>query len=504
MVPIDIRAQNGSNKPGASLYFDGIDDQIIIPEHPELKLYQGTLEAWIKIKENDGKEWHAVIAKELSYELTLLGYRLTSYDWTTKERISYGPELNDNKWHHIAFVFADKKIKGSQLYLDGNPIGASFRYNILDQNSNIFIGNNRFNPQYFDGNIDEVRIWNRPLNAKEIKENYNHEVEGSRKGLLIYFKFNQGIAGGNNQTIYVAENEVPNLFDGKLFGFQLIDSVSNFVSDSPLVSIPRNNVIYTLVKYQKPIATGIIIGIVLYLILRWRTQYLLRRNKILEELVKQKTERLTEALNDKDLLIKEIHHRVKNNLQVISGLLELQKEEISDEHVRNAISEGQSRVRSVALIHHNFYQHEHMTSLNFKTFVPDLVKNLAEVFSSKKQEIEVEILGEDHQLDLDTIVSLGLILNELITNAFKYACSPNNKTKVTFHFSEVKKGNFKLIYHDNGPGINGEVDFNLATSLGLRLIKGLIGQLHGTVTYQNNNGAEFIFYFKNAEARSED
>jgi two-component sensor histidine kinase len=172
--------------------------------------------------------------------------------------------------------------------------------------------------------------------------------------------------------------------------------------------------------------------------------------------------------------------------------------------VKAALSEGQNRIRSVALIHHNLYQHENLSSLSFKTFLPELAKNIADVFASKRQEIEIEITGDDAVIDIDTVVSLGLILNELITNAYKYAYTPGNNTKIIFELIQIEKGNFKLLYNDNGPGISREIDFENATKLGLRLIKGLIGQLHGTVTYHYNNGAEFIFYFKNAEARCED
>jgi two-component sensor histidine kinase len=217
------------------------------------------------------------------------------------------------------------------------------------------------------------------------------------------------------------------------------------------------------------------------------------------ELRRQEQELLT-----KDATIREIHHRVKNNLQVISGLLELQKEDVSDEIVKAALSEGQNRVRSVALIHHNLYQHESLSSLSFKSFLPELVKNISDVYSSKKQTIEVEILGNDIILDIDTVVSLGLILNELITNAYKYAISAEKKPKVTFQIAEQTVGNFSMIYQDNGPGIPKGIDFENSSSLGLRLIKGLIEQLSGTVKYNYNNGAEFIFYFKNAQARKDE
>lgn len=241
--------------------------------------------------------------------------------------------------------------------------------------------------------------------------------------------------------------------------------------------------------------------VIVYLLLIFRTRRLQKAKEGLENIVAQRTADLKASLAEREILLKEIHHRVKNNLQVISGLLELQKEEMTDEKVKAAFSEGQSRVRSVALIHHNLYQHEALSGIFFKSFTADLVKHMAEVFEERNKKLSVEVLGEDANLDIDTAVPLGLIINELLTNAYKYAIPENKPGVVTLRLTKISKGQFELIYKDNGLGFTGALNFEDATTLGLRLIKGLIGQLSGSVRYHYEGGSVFTFNFKDAETR---
>lgn len=245
----------------------------------------------------------------------------------------------------------------------------------------------------------------------------------------------------------------------------------------------------------------VLLLVFVYLLFRFRTAHLQKAKAELETLVTSRTADLAASLAEREILLKEIHHRVKNNLQVISGLLELQKEEMTDEKVKAAFSEGQSRVRSVALIHHNLYQNEALSGIFFKSFAGDLIKYMAEVFEERNKKLTVEILGEDANLDIDTAVPLGLIINELLTNAYKYAIPENKPGVLTLELTKISEGQYVLICKDNGPGIKGTLNFEDATTLGLRLIKGLISQLSGSVSYHYENGAVFTFSFKDAEAR---
>jgi two-component sensor histidine kinase/ligand-binding sensor domain-containing protein len=235
-----------------------------------------------------------------------------------------------------------------------------------------------------------------------------------------------------------------------------------------------------------------------------RTKRLQKSKQILEDTVASRTADLQHALAEREMLLKEIHHRVKNNLQVISGLLELQTEEITDEKAKALFREGSNRVRSVALIHQNLYREEKLSGIFFRSFAADLSRQIADVYGDKQRVLNVEFLGEDPNLDIDTAVPLGLAINELLTNAYKYAITKPNPTIVKLELSESSKGHYKLIFRDNGPGIKGDVDFERAGTLGLRLVKGLMQQIAGSVTYKNDGGAMFIIYFKDTETRKKE
>lgn len=226
-------------------------------------------------------------------------------------------------------------------------------------------------------------------------------------------------------------------------------------------------------------------------------------SKLIEKnlVIEQKSEELRISLSERELLLKEIHHRVKNNLQIISGLLELQKEELTEEASKAALDEGQSRVRSISLIHQNLFQNESLGSIQFKTFTNDLLKQLQEVYGQIDNPVNVILDIPEIILDIDTAVPLGLIINELTTNSYKYAFIGLKRNELGIVLKDLGNGHFKLIYSDNGPGMKEGIDFDRVGSLGLRLIRGLASQLHGKASYSYNGLSVFEIEFKDANAR---
>ena len=217
--------------------------------------------------------------------------------------------------------------------------------------------------------------------------------------------------------------------------------------------------------------------------------------------IQEKTLALEESLSERELLLKEIHHRVKNNLQIISGLLELQKEELTEEGSKAAFDEGQSRVKSISLIHQNLYQNDDLGSIQFKSFVKELSSQVQDVFEQLDRKVLVNIEMPDKIFDIDTAVPLGLIINELLTNSYKYATEKNKISQISITLEDKGNGDFILIFSDNGKGIKEGVNFENATTLGLRLIKGLASQLGGKASYSNINKSTFTITFKDTIAR---
>ncbi len=208
-----------------------------------------------------------------------------------------------------------------------------------------------------------------------------------------------------------------------------------------------------------------------------------------------RNERIKTRKNKKiEALLREIHHRVKNNLQVISSLLNMQSRQLEDENVLEAIREGQSRVKAMSLIHQKLYQRDDITRVDFNDYTQNLLDQLDYLYSEDGKKIEKQVNAKGIQLDIDTAIPLGLILNELISNAYKYAFKEASAGKICVDL--VKNENaYELKIMDNGKGLPSELDIAKSTTLGLRLVNMLVKQLKGQMTYSNSDGSVFSIRF---------
>lgn len=233
-----------------------------------------------------------------------------------------------------------------------------------------------------------------------------------------------------------------------------------------------------------------------------------KANTLLEkqkEILDDRTEQLRTSLEEKEGLLKEIHHRVKNNLEVISSLLTLQTTTITDKKAKAALAEGQSRVQSIALIHHKLYRDEALASVELRDFIDDLFKQVRGLFHKGDGKVEFTLIGNETRIDTNTAIPIGLILNELFTNAFKYAVQPNKDTKISVHLQEAEgwtneKKMYKIIYRDNGPGLPENITLEKASSLGMKVIKLLTKQIKGHLHLYNDKGAVFEISFSHHQS----
>ncbi|WP_288343616.1 histidine kinase dimerization/phosphoacceptor domain -containing protein [uncultured Roseivirga sp.] len=208
------------------------------------------------------------------------------------------------------------------------------------------------------------------------------------------------------------------------------------------------------------------------------------------------------SLGEKELLLKEIHHRVKNNLQVISSLLELQSFGIEDEKALSTFMEGQNRVKAMALIHQKLYQNENLATIDFAEYAEQLSQDLANIYpNASKVSTSVHADGEV-KFDIDTAVPLGLILNELISNSYKYAFNEKDSGQLQVSIAAIGDGKHQLMVEDNGKGLSQGFDLERAKSLGLRLVNRLAEQLYGTVEYYGDQGAKFVINFEESLNRN--
>jgi PAS domain S-box-containing protein len=212
--------------------------------------------------------------------------------------------------------------------------------------------------------------------------------------------------------------------------------------------------------------------------------------------------KIKESLKEKEVLLKEIHHRVKNNMQIISSLLNLQSRQIKDPEIVDIFKESQSRVKSMSMIHERLYQSKTLSSINFGEYINSLSLDLLRTYASDPDLVKLNINAEKIRVNIDTAIPCGLILTELVSNAFKYAFPDGRKGEIKIDF--YKKGDlFTLKVSDNGVGIPESLDHENTTSLGLLLVNSLIKQIDGDLTLETSPGSTFTMKFKevNYEAR---
>lgn len=228
---------------------------------------------------------------------------------------------------------------------------------------------------------------------------------------------------------------------------------------------------------------------ILRIILVLNSKRLKAENKRLEDIIRDRIKEIDEqknvisqSLREKESLLKEIHHRVKNNLQIIASLLYLQSGKFENEDFKRVLEEGQGRVRSMALIHQKLYENEDLKSIPFEEYLKELIGEIRASFGMHN--ITLNISAKDVFFDVDTAVPLGLIINELATNAFKYAFKNDKSGSFSISLTQDNDGSFELNVSDNGIGIPEEIDIKKTKSLGLRLVRMLSQQLEGKFGFE--------------------
>ncbi|OGR84227.1 MAG: hypothetical protein A2901_06735 [Elusimicrobia bacterium RIFCSPLOWO2_01_FULL_54_10] len=207
---------------------------------------------------------------------------------------------------------------------------------------------------------------------------------------------------------------------------------------------------------------------------------------------KKSDEKLQMSLRDKETMLKEIHHRVKNNLQVISSLLRLQSENAQDPKTLALFKDSQERVHAMAMVHEYLYQSPDLAHINFPRYVENLVRNLCRSYGPPLAEDHIQIQVDPVLLSLDVAVPCGLLLTELVSNALKYAYPDRSQGPISVCFRELHDHTYVLTVSDQGVGLPPDLDWRNTTSLGLRLVRILTDQIHGHIWLEQDNGTQFV------------
>jgi len=223
------------------------------------------------------------------------------------------------------------------------------------------------------------------------------------------------------------------------------------------------------------------------------THYLAVKEDITEQ--KLKDERLQNSLKEKELMLREIHHRVKNNLQIISSLLKLQATYITDESSLEFFRISQDRVKSMALIHQQLYRSNDLSSINFGDYLRNLTTHLFQAYGVNEGNIRLTIDAKNIYIGIDTAIPCGLLINELISNSLKHAFPGNRKGKINVKMEIIEENKFSLIISDNGIGFPEDIDFRNTKSLGMQLVITLTDQIDGKIELIRGNGTTFKITF---------
>ncbi|MBI9035364.1 MAG: tetratricopeptide repeat protein [Bacteroidales bacterium] len=262
------------------------------------------------------------------------------------------------------------------------------------------------------------------------------------------------------------------------------DLISDKLSQSELLQRKQRTIILLLIA-------GILIFCVLIFII---FRFYLKSKQANKDLLEKNTI-ITQQKKEKELLVKETHHRVKNNLQIISSLFDLQLRNSTNAQVQSALLDGMNRVKSVAIIHELLHQNNNGIHIEFHEFIKKLLTHIQASFDYSADLNQSINIPQDLQFNIETSIPLGLIINELITNAYKYGNEDNRSCFFSINLS-VQNKQYHLELKDNGPGLPEEFDFNTSKTLGLKMVHTLTKQLKGNMKYEYDNGAKFVFEFK--------
>lgn len=213
---------------------------------------------------------------------------------------------------------------------------------------------------------------------------------------------------------------------------------------------------------------------------------------------KQAQEKIKASLKEKEVLLKEIHHRVKNNLGIVSSLLQMQCRRTQDPLVAAILRDSQNRIASIALVHEKLYRSENLANIDFAQYIPDLTTHLFDSYNVSSSKIQLKIQVDNASLDIETAIPCGLIINELVSNALKYAFVGNRAGEIEVKFYQESESTLTLIIRDNGIGLPENFDNKKANTLGITLVQGLVKQLRGKLEIDSDQGTQFKITFTNS------
>ncbi len=272
-----------------------------------------------------------------------------------------------------------------------------------------------------------------------------------------------------------------------LFGLDLI--ISSAYKKQPEV---KSNLVFVSYIWYIGLITFSIITLVQF----FRNSKLNNKLEIAQGIIEQKNIKLEKRVDQVQTLIQEIHHRIKNNMMIITSLIDMQSNEYEDLKIKEALQLSKNRIQSMSLVHDKLYDSDSMKNIKVLDYIKKLLSYIDQTVNYSDRKINKELnVPLNLRFDGETMMPLGLILNELLTNSYKYAFKSGNKNNLSIEIKESNAG-YILTYDDHGPGIPDTIDLTNSSSLGLQLIMLLAEELHGNVNYKKDDLSKFEITFK--------
>ncbi len=351
------------------------------------------------------------------------------------------------------------------------------------------LGNFQKSTDYLSKSLElalELNVWDRLVETYESLST-NSKKQGDYKQALVYYElYKQYEDSIFNETKSQQIAEVQTQYETEK-------------KDQSIAALEQDKEIQTLQtsRQQSQIylsLAGLLLVLIIAFIFYYRSRVKQKANKALSI----KNTEIEEQNKEKEMLLKEIHHRVKNNLQIISSLLSMQTRTLSDSKTIDAMKESQSRVKTMALIHEKLYQYDNLARINMNEYMRQLSDFLSQTYKSEK-DIVVVIESEEVTLDIDTAVPLGLITNELLSNALKYAFADMEQGQINIKLIKDISGAYVLTISDTGKGLAADMNIEKSKSLGLKLVRTLTRQINGNLSISSHPGATFSIAFSENE-----
>ncbi|BAW31083.1 MAG TPA: PAS domain S-box protein [Methanothermobacter sp.] len=338
--------------------------------------------------------------------------------------------------------------------------------------------------------VDVTELRNAERKIRESREKYRAVVETAPNGVLIFDKFGR-VVEVNKRALEISGFRKEELIGKDIKELaprvridlvEIFDLFERAIKGEKIKEKVRS---FTNLKGEK-------IYYIAYPSILRKNSEIMGLSLIIEDVTERyKAEKkIKESLMEKETLLREIHHRVKNNMQIIQSLLSLQAARMKEEETQRLLQECQGRIRAMSMVHEHLYQSETIAKINIKEYIEKLLEDLVILYKAKiKKKLKIEKI----QLDLDTAIPLGLIINELATNSIKYAF-PNGKGTITIKLTK-QKNKIKLTIADDGIGLPENIKPEKTETLGLKLVNILTKQLNGKITHKTKPGTKFKITF---------